>query len=119
MNRLHLGILMLALLLALSSVTGMVIDRIHTAIATDLTAAAENADTAMASQAAKRWLRWRSLTAAVTDHEPLEHIDQLFDQLSMEQTLDNAEEFSIICVQLAGVSRAIAESTRLTWWNFL
>ena len=119
MNRLHLGWLLLALILTVSALTGFAIDRIHTGIADTLDQAAQSFQPALASQALTSWKRWRGLTAAMTDHEPLENMDLLFEQLSQEYALQHPEEFSNLCLQLSCVSRAISESVRLTWWNFL
>ena len=109
MNKLRLGALLLAILLAASILTGTALHRIHTNIAGLL----ENSN---ATLAAESWRRWRNLTAAFADHEPLERMDQLFAQLEEHTT---EEEYTMLCIQLSCVSKAIAESVELTWWNFL
>lgn len=119
MNRLRLGLLLLAVLLAVSILIGAAIGSIHNSIADAMLTAANNRDIDLVFRTEERWQRWRGLTAAFTDHEPLEQLDQLFFQLSRESALVQPAEFSMLCVQSSCVSRAIAESMKLTWWNFL
>ncbi len=119
MNRMRLGLLLLAVLLAVSILIGIAIGSIHNSIAEAMLNAADSTDIDLAFRTEERWQRWRGLTAAFTDHQPLEQLDQLFAQLSRQSALAHPSEFSMLCVQAACVSRAIAESMELTWWNFL
>lgn len=119
MNRLRLGLLLLAVILVISIIIGLAIGNIHTQIADAMLAAADGIDIDLAFQTEALWQRFRGLTAAFTDHEPLEELDQLFSQLSRESAIAQPAEFSMLCIQASCVSRAIAESVELTWWNFL
>ena len=65
-----------------------------------------------------RWLRYKDGIAAVTDHEPMEEMEGLFQELSFLDS-DRAVDFACICVQLAEISRAIGETQRLKWWGVL
>lgn len=119
MNRLRFGLILLAALLAVSIFIGLAIGSIHGRIASAMLEAAGNADIDLVFHTQALWQRWRGLTAAFTAHEPLEELDQLFAQLSRKSALQQPAEFSMLCVQASCVSRAIAESMELTWWNFL
>ena len=65
-----------------------------------------------------RWLRYKNRIAAVTDHEPMEEMEGLFQELNFLDS-DRAVDFACICVQLAEISRAIGETQRLKWWGVL
>lgn len=67
------------------------------------------------AQAARSlWLRGRDITAAITDHEPVEQMQLLL--LRLEQAED-PEAFADLCAQLAATADAIADSHRLNWWS--
>ena len=65
-----------------------------------------------------RWRRHKNGIAAVTDHEPMEEMEGLFQELNFLDS-DRAVDFACICVQLAEISRAIGETQRLKWWGVL
>ena len=85
MNRLWLGLCILAILLALGSVTTYGMGQICTPISDKLSSAAELVQNGqwqqacdLSHQAQKQWEQWHDLTASVTDHEPMEEVDALF-----------------------------------------
>lgn len=119
MNRLLLGIALLIFALVAGTVCCTALERIHTQIADELAVAADTADPLIAERATQSWQRWRGFSAAFNHHEPLEQMDLLFDRLARLNAARQPEEFSRLCAQLSRLSRAIAESNRLTWWNFL
>lgn len=126
MNRLWLSLGVLLLVLAVGIAVTWGLDRIQTPISQDLAQAAEAARqadwdraTALAHRAEAAWQKSWHFGAAVTDHEPMEEIDALFGELSVWQGTRNAEEFAAGCARLSRLTRGIAESHRLNWWNFL
>ena len=126
MNHLWIGVLILAILLALGLVVSWGMDAIHDPIANDLAAAAEAAldsdwDTALSCvhRASARWEKYRRFTAAFADHTPMDELDQLFAQLPFFAHQRENPHFSALCQELSTLARAMAESQRLSWWNLL
>lgn len=62
--------------------------------------------------------KWH-FSAAFADHEPMEEIDGMFAQARVYLLRRNPEALAAVCAQLAEMTRAIGESHRLKWWNFL
>ena len=126
MNRLHLGIGLLGVLLAAGIATTCLFHHIFTPLAQTLEEAgsialAGNWEQAqdLAQQAYTTWLRFRNITAAAADHAPLEQIEQLFSNLQVYQTLGLRSEFAAICAQLAQMAAAMEEAQAAHWWSLL
>lgn len=126
MNRLWIGIVVLALLLAGGITLAFTLSGVHTQISRDLeaaAAAAQNEDweqaTALAEHARSTWSRYRHFSASFTDHEPLEELDNLFAQLEVFENYPLPADYAALCTHLSRLSGAIAESHCLTWWNLL
>ena len=126
MKRLWIGVGFLVVMLVLAILLTVVFDRIHTPFSEDLQKAADLAmaqewekATALTRQARADWLKYRELIAAVADHEPLEKMEYLLDQLEVYAQMRRTADFSAICVELAALADAMLESQSLTWWNFL
>ena len=88
MKRLWIGIAFLAVMLAMGIVLTVLFDRIHTPLSENLQEASRLAmmddwekATALAKQARADWEKYREFIAAVADHEPLEKMEYLLDQL--------------------------------------
>ena len=126
MKHFWLGTAILLLLLLSGFLTTMTFSRIHpplqeilnsaeaAALAGDETKAAFFADTARS-----RWKKYRSLTAAVADHAPLEEMDAAFSVLETYAQLGWWGEFAALCAQLSQMAGAMAESQAFVWWNLL
>ena len=100
--------------------------RIHAPLAQTLESASEQAvagdwETAksLARDARERWDKYRNLTAAIADHEPMEEMEGLFFQLEVYTALDRRGEFAAICIQLSQMASAMEESQQFTWWTLL
>lgn len=126
MKRLWIGVGFLVVMLVLAILLTVVFDRIHTPFSEDLQKAADLAmaqewekATALTRQARADWLKYRELIAAVADHEPLEKMEYLLDQLEVYAQMRRTADFSAVCVELAALADAMLESQSLTWWNFL
>jgi len=125
MNKLWLGIALLAILLLVGWIAGSALHHIHQQLAKDLEAAAETAQTdfreanALARNAEKKWKKSRHLASALADHEPLEEMDSLFAQLKIYASGEHKTQYGAICADLASLARAIGEEQCLYWWNLL
>ncbi len=126
MNRLWLGLCILAVLLGLGGVTTYGMDRICTPIADKLSSAAELVQneqweqaSALSYQARQRWEQWHDLTASVTDHDPMEEVDALFAALEIFAKEKDTLRFAECCARLSALSQAIGEAQSAYWWSIL
>lgn len=126
MKRLWVGILVLAVFLAASLLLSWYLPQLHRALSDDLSAAAQAAEksdweeaTRLAGGAKQRWERNRHFVASFTDHEPLENLDSLFEELEVYRTAALPVDYAATCIHLSQLCLAIAESHCLTWWNLL
>ncbi len=126
MRRLWIGVGFLIVMLAVGVLLTVLFDRIHTPLSEDLQNASQLAmaqewekATALTQQARADWEQYRKFIAAVADHEPLEKMEYLLDQLDVYAELRRTADFSATCVELAAMADAMLESQSLTWWNFL
>lgn len=117
--------LLLAVLLVLGAGLSTAFCALYDPMARDLAAASEAAgekDWKQAAQlvksAAQDWKNARNFTAAFADHEPLEEMDSLFARLLSLSPEDDPSEFTAACAQLSCLAQAMADSQRLSWWNF-
>ena len=72
-----------------------------------------------ADTATSKWEKYRSFTAAVADHAPLEEMDAAFAILETYMELGWWGEFAALCAQLSQMACAMAESQAFVWWNLL
>ena len=126
MKRLWIGVGFLIVILAIAIALTVLFDRIHTPLSADMEEAAALAirqdwekATALTQRARADWTQYRELIAAVADHEPLERMEYLLDQLPMYAQLRRTGDFAATCVELSSLADAMLESQSLTWWNFL
>lgn len=120
------GVALMAALLALSvGITGFM-TAIHTPSQQALDKACQAAvqdnpqqAQALAAQAKERWQRFRSLSAAVADHDPIEETDRLFAQLDVYAHTGDWTEFAVCCAQLSKQVQAIIQAHMPAWWNLL
>lgn len=126
MKRFWLGVIILSGLLVLGFTAMVAVDRFCQPISRNLTEAAcavelGNWDLAhqLATQANERWEQHRALHAAVTNHEPMEEIDALFEQLEIYRQAEDGLRFAECCARLASMTDAVSESQAIYWWNLL
>lgn len=126
MKRFWLGAGILAVLLACGIGVSLYMEHFHGELAEEMTAAAAAAvagdwqeSVAHITRGKMRWERGRHIAAAFYDHEPLEKLDGLFDQLAVCCQMDLEEEYVLICTEIAQMSRTLGESHSLKWWNLL
>ena len=125
MTRLWIGVGLMVILLFGGIALWLGIVPFHENLAKELDTAAELAVAGNWEQAQNtafsardRWQRHQNRIAAVTDHEPMEQMEALFQKLSMLDS-DRAVDFACICVQLAQTAQAIGETQALKWWGIL
>ena len=126
MKRLCIGVVLLILMLAVGICLTAAFSGLHAPLSEKLDAAA---DAAMAGnwekartltkEAEADWHGMRRFTAAVADHEPLEEMDSLFEQLKVLAAGEDRLNFAAACAQLSEQATALAQSQAVTWWNLL
>lgn len=126
MGRFWFGVVLLIGLMALGLVTGVAMEKEHSQIGDVLEQAAQSAAqgdldgaAALGQQAADRWKKHRSATAAMADHAPMEEIDSLFAQLEIYENTRQPVCFATCSAKLSMLVRAVGEAHSLNWWNLL
>ena len=126
MKRMWIGVGLLAAVLIVGIWTMGQLEQIHQNAAKDLENAAENAlegdwnmALALAARAEKNWGKKRTLTAALSDHAPMENAESLFAQLKISAKLRNEESFATLCSCLASQLKALGESQSFNLRNLL
>ncbi len=71
------------------------------------------------NRAHHRWEGRRHFIAALADHEPMDRMDALFHRLQVLCAMEQADEFTADCAELARLASAMVESQKITWWNLL
>ena len=72
---------------------------------------------ALAKRANERWNVYRDACAAVTDHEPMEEVEAMFEALLVFRTSRDPVGFAQCCTQLAAMTEAVADSQAVHWWS--
>ena len=126
MNRLWIGVGLLAVLLAASVGMLFVSRDFNKEFTHDLEQAGHSAMagnwTAAEKQLAKsreKWQTYQRFWASSTDHEPVEQMQNLFSQLELFQARRLEVEFASACRALVNLAEAIDESHGLRWWSVL
>ncbi len=126
MNRLWIGIILLAVFLIGGIASGILMQQAYEPVVRQLELASQGmlqGETAQAVATAQKaretWDKMRRYTAAVSNHGPLEEIDSLFVQLPVYAKTEDTAHFAAYCVQLASLIRAISETQQFNWWSFL
>ena len=121
MKRLWIGVGVLTALLILSTAAAVMLHRVHNPIADALEQAAlawqqgdRETAVALSEEAAGRWERWHSFTAALADHDPMDNIDELFAQLPAYAREANSNAFAAVCSARAALERTRAQR-HLPW----
>lgn len=126
MKRCWFGLALLILLLATGFLSTWYMDACHSRTAETLTEAEHQATLGNFEQAVllsrhahQQWQNSRRVSAALSDHEPMEQIDSLFDQLKLYAGEKDALGFSALCSQITSGLHAMADAQALNWWNLL
>lgn len=121
-----IGLSLLAVLLLLGIGSTYIMEKLHQPEAQILEQAAraalagdEEQATALFRQAEERWQCHRKVTAALTDHNPMDAIDEHFAEAGVLAAAQQWEELAACCRQLAVSIRSVCEDQSLTWWNLL
>ena len=123
-HKFYVAVILLLILLAGSLFVGWGVGSIQQSVSRDLdqaVAAAEKGDLESAGRsildAKDRWNKYRKLLAALSLHEPMDEIDQLFSQAAACIQTESRDLFLPVCVQLGQYLESISMDHKLTWWN--
>lgn len=120
MKRCWFGGGILVLLLAVGIFTGLYTGKFHQALSEDMIRAAALAgeDREKAQEAAEKvrekWERRAFVTAVLSDHAPMEAIEENFALLTPEA---EEEDFRETCLRLSAQLKALGEAQMLSWEN--
>ena len=126
MNRLWIGVTILALLLAMG--IGLLwgsevffdkfaenLEQAQSfAMAGNWAAAGEKAE-----KSRRQWETYHRFWAAFTDHEPVEEVEKLFECLQLYSKRQLEVDYATVCQSLVHLAEAINESHSLRWWSIL
>lgn len=126
MKRFWIGLSMLVLLLAASIFAQHRMERVHTPCAMDLQWSADRAREgdwqaagALALRARESWTENWHLSAILANHQPIDEVDALFEELQVYLDRQETTSYCAACVFLAQRVLDLGESFRLNWWNLL
>lgn len=126
MRRCYFGAALLVALLGVSLLATAKMSRLHTAIANELASAASESllgETARSDDAIRHareaWEKNWHLSAALSDHEPMEEVDALFAELEVYRATRDIEAVAAVCAQLSSAIDALGDAHECTWWNLL
>ncbi len=74
---------------------------------------------AAVQSAQAQWEQGWGLSAALTDHAPMEQIDVLFAQLQVYAHARETAEYQALCAQVAVQLESMGDAHVPTWWNLL
>ena len=119
-----LGLLILLLILGLLAWTGMAAaHEPSAALLEKASGLALSGDmqtaTALGRQAKSRWERYRSFTASLADHAPMDDVEKLFAEMEVYAAAGESAHFAACCLQLSNMERAMYDAHSLTGWNLL
>ena len=125
-RRFILGLTILLLALAFAIGTGIVMKAIHSPGEAALTQAAELALSGdmeravpLAQDAYTRWQKYRSITAAFADHNPMDDTERLFREMMVYAETDEVPHFAACCQQLSAMLKATYETHGFSLKNIL
>ncbi len=126
MKRLWLGFAILAVLLAASIGVQFGMQRLQEPITRDLELAAQAAleedwetASALSARAQRAWEKCHGLTAGVADHNPMDEVDMLMEEIAVFSRKQEGVHFAATCRSAAQLTQAMADAHTLTLWNFL
>lgn len=126
MKRTVVGIVLLASLLAGGIASSLGMSRHNAKVASQLDAAAELAMAGdlpgairNAQEAWEIWEKGWKISAAFTDHAPLDQIDTGFARLQMYEKAGNQVAYAAVCVELSKQIESLGDAHGAQWWNIL
>ena len=125
-RRFMLGLVILILVLGFAIATSAGMKAIHKPSETALNRAAEldlNDDMEqaipLAREAYDRWQKYRGITAAFADHNPMDDTERLFREMLVYAQTDEVPHFAACCTQLSAMLKAIYETHSFSLKNIL
>ena len=125
-RRFLLGLTILILVLAFAIGTAVGIKAIHAPSEAALTQAARLAkadDMEQASHLARnaydRWQKYRNVTAAFADHNPMDDTERLFREMLVYAEAEEIPHFAACCTQLSAMLKATYETHGFSLKNIL
>ena len=122
----YLGVGLLALLLIFGILAWVGMEAVHAPAEALLNRAAELAlsgdmqtATALGRQAKSRWEQYRSVTASLADHAPMDDVEKLFAEMEVYAAAGESAHFASCCLQLSNMEKAMYDAHSLTGWNLL
>ncbi|MBQ7802204.1 MAG: DUF4363 family protein [Oscillospiraceae bacterium] len=126
MKRIWIGIGLLAALLIGGLWVADAMEDSHLPGAKDLRRASELAleedwlrAEALTGRAREKWERKWRVTASVADHEPMDEIDGMFEELKTYARARDEVAYSGTCAHLAALLEAMGHAHSFNWWNLL
>lgn len=126
MKKMYFGIGLMIVLLAISFFSGVYMARQSEDICSyleqaqtyafdgEFSRAEETVDAAYGS-----WQRHEHRFAALTDHAPMEAIEDLFQSAGEYAGLGETEEFTLLCGKICRMVEMVSQAQQLHWWNLL
>ena len=125
-RRFMLGLVILILVLGFAIATSAGMKAIHKPSETALNRAAElalNDDMEqaipLAREAYDRWQKYRGITAAFADHNPMDDTERLFREMLVYAQTDEVPHFAACCTQLSAMLKAMYETHSFSLKNIL
>ena len=125
-RRFMLGLVILILVLGFAIATAVGMKAIHKPSEAALNRAAElalNDDMEQAIPLARsaydRWQKYRRITAAFADHNPMDDTERLFREMLVYAQTDEVPHFAACCTQLSALLKATYETHRFSLKNIL
>lgn len=125
-RRFILGLTLLILVLALTIGAAIGMKAIHQPGEAALTSAAQLAMDGdmeqaipLARQAYSRWQKYRNITAAFADHNPMDDTERLFREMLVYAKTGEDPHFAACCEQLSAMLRAMYETHGFSLKNIL
>ena len=125
-RRFILGLVLLILVLAFAVGTSLGMKAIHAPGETALTRAAQLAlegdmeqALPLAQKAYNRCQKYRGITAAFADHNPMDDTERLFREMLVYAETDEVPHFAACCTQLSAMLKAIYETHSFSLKNIL
>ena len=125
-RRFVVGLVILLLVLALAVGTAVGMKAIHAPGEAALTEAARLAldgqmeqAIPLARQAYSRWQKYRGITAAFSDHTPMDDTERLFREMTVYAQAGEAPHFAACCTELSAMLKAMYETHSFSLRNLL
>ena len=125
-RRFVVGLVILLLVLALAVGTAVGMKAIHAPGEAALTEAARLAldgqmeqAVPLARQAYSRWQKYRGITAAFSDHTPMDDTERLFREMTVYAQAGEAPHFAACCTELSAMLKAMYETHGFSLKNIL